>query len=99
MSRAHIASRSRQVLREPPDLAVRSVAVAGRIEDYGVVAVAAADFPADEFHRISGNPADGGAQSPDNSALRRDQATMLRAASTCVTSAPAAAAAKVLPPV
>ena len=50
----------RQVLRQPPHLAPRAVAVAGRIEDHGVVAVAAFQLPLDELHRVLDDPADRG---------------------------------------
>ena len=90
---------SRQVLGQPPYLAMRAVPVTGRIENHGIIAVAAADLALDEFHGVFGDPANGRTAKAESSALCLAQATMFRAASTCVTAAPAAAAASVLPPV
>ena len=75
------------------------MAIAGRIEDQAVIAVAAAQLAFDELVGVLDDPVDGRVGQAGSSAFRLAHATMFLAASTWTTSAPAAAAAMVLPPV
>ena len=57
VSSPHIFKQRQQIGVDLPRLALGAVAVARRIEDHGVVAVAALQFAAAEFHRVFGDPA------------------------------------------
>ena len=66
------SQQARQVLRQPPCLAMWAVAVTGRIENHRIITVAAADLTRHERHRVFGNPANrGGGQSGEFSVVPR----------------------------
>ena len=56
--RNRFAQQSRQIAFEFPALPFRAVAIAGRIENHGVVAIPAGQFALDESPRIFDDPAD-----------------------------------------
>ena len=74
-----------------PDLALGSPPVGGRIHDDGVIVIAPPDLPFYEFDTVIHQPAE--------AAFSFAQVTIPLEASTWVTLAPAAAAARVAPPV
>lgn len=82
-----------------PDLALWSSSVGRRVHDDRVVVVASADLALDKFGAVIHKPADRLVRKAGHGSVLFAQLTMPLDASTCVTLAPAAAAARVAPPV
>ncbi len=99
MSSPHIFSSGNKIGLDLPRLPLRPVAVAGRIEDHRVVLVAALELAAAKLHRVLGDPPHRPIRQAGEHRVLPRRSTIVCAASMCTTSAPAADAASVLPPV
>ena len=71
---AHLQQRQ-QMLADLPRLALRAVAVTGRVEDHRVVSIAAFQLAAAELHRVFGIQRIGRSAKPDSAAFCRARST------------------------